>query len=120
MIGGYDPVSYYAGQAARGEARLNHVWNGAVWCFSTEENRNVFRADPENYAPHFVGYCACAASQGYKVPGDPNVFALHDGKLYLLVHPRAQKLWSADIPLFISRGETNWPRIHPFWPRASR
>ncbi len=113
-IGGYDAVSYQSGEPARGEARFNHFWNGAVWYFASEESRNTFRETPERFAPPFDGYCAFAASRGYKAPGDPLVYAVEDGTLYLQVHPRAQELWEQDIPGNIAKGEENWPRIHPF------
>ncbi|MGF1502729.1 MAG: YHS domain-containing (seleno)protein [Paracoccaceae bacterium] len=113
-IGGYDAVSYQGGEPARGEARFNHFWNGAVWYFASEANRNAFRDDPEAFAPQFDGYCAWAASQGYKAPGDPLVYAVEGDKLYLQVHPRAQTLWEEDRTGNIAKGEENWPRIHPF------
>ena len=113
-IGGYDAVSYQSDEPVRGEARYNHFWNGAIWFFSSEANRDAFRDDPETYAPAFDGYCAWAASQGYKAPGDPLVYAVVDGQLFLQVHERAQELWEADIPQHIADGEENWPRIHPF------
>ncbi len=113
-IGGYDAVSYRSGEPARGEARYNHFWNGAVWYFSSVENRDAFKADPASYAPAFDGYCAWAASQGYKAPGDPLVYEVVDDRLFLQVHPRAKELWEADIPAHITQGDENWPRIHPF------
>ncbi|MGF1444662.1 MAG: YHS domain-containing (seleno)protein [Pikeienuella sp.] len=113
-IGGYDAVSYRSGEPTRGEARFNHFWNGAVWYFSSLENRDSFAADPEAYAPSFDGYCAWAASQGYKAPGDPLVYELVDDRLFLQVHPRAQELWLEDVPAHIAQGDENWPRIHPF------
>ncbi|MEL6279655.1 MAG: YHS domain-containing (seleno)protein [Pseudomonadota bacterium] len=113
-IAGYDAVSYHQGEPAEGQARFNHFWNGAVWYFASEENRNSFRENPTEFAPAFDGYCAWAASQGYKAPGDPSVYRVVDGTLYLQVHPRAQELWEADVPKHIAAGEENWPRIHPF------
>ncbi len=113
-IGGYDAVSYRTGEPTPGQARFNHFWNGAVWYFASEENRDTFRADPDAYAPAFDGYCAWAASQGYKAPGDPLVYELVDDRLFLQVHPRAQELWLADVPAHIAAGDENWPRIHPF------
>jgi len=113
-IGGTDPVSYHQDGPVEGEARFNHFWNGAVWYFSSEENRATFAEAPEAFAPAYDGYCAWAASQGYKAPGDPNVWQVVDGTLYLQVHPRAQELWSEDIPAHIEAGDENWPRIHPF------
>lgn len=68
---GYDPVSYSEGTPKQGEARFFHFWNGAVWYFSTEENRDAFMAEPTAHAPQVDAYCAWAASQGYTRPGDP-------------------------------------------------
>ncbi len=113
-IAGYDAVSYFSGEPTRGEARFNHFWNGAVCYFSSGENRDKFKADPASFAPQFDGYCAWAASQGYKAPGDPLVYAIEDNKLYLQVHPRAQGLWQEDIPKYVAAGNENWPRIHPY------
>ena len=114
-ISGFDAVSYHQGDAPqRGEARFNHFWNGAVWFFSSEANRDAFRADPDAFAPAYDGYCAWAASQGYIAPGDPLIYEVVDGQLYLQVHPRAQELWQADIPAHIAQGAENWPRINPF------
>ena len=113
-IGGFDTVSYHEDGPVMGEARFNHFWNGAIWYFSSEENRDQFKANPASYAPAYDGYCSWAASQGYKAPGDPNVWQVVDGVLYVQVHERAQELWSADIPTYIAQGDENWPRIHPF------
>ena len=114
-IGGFDAVSYQHGeQPQRGEARFNHFWNGAVWFFSSEANRDAFRDDPAAYAPAYDGYCSWAASQGYIAPGDPLIYEVVDGQLYLQVHARAMELWQADIPAHIAQGDENWPRINPF------
>ncbi len=113
-LSGYDTVSYHDGTPVEGEARLNHFHNGAIWYFASEENRDKFKADPAKYAPAYDGYCSWAASQGYKAPGDPQVWQVVDGTLYVQVHPRAQELWSEDIPGYITAGNENWPRIHPF------
>ena len=113
-IGGYDTVSYHDGTPTQGEARCNAFHNGAVWYFSSEENRDKFKESPATFVPAYDGYCSWAASQGYKAPGDPTVWQIVDGTLYVQVHPRAQMLWQEDIPMYIAAGDENWPRIHPF------
>ncbi|MEL6318647.1 MAG: YHS domain-containing (seleno)protein [Pseudomonadota bacterium] len=114
-IGGYDAVSYFQdGAPKQGKARFHHFWNGAVWFFSDEKNRDAFAAEPAAYAPQYDGYCAWAASQNYKRPGDPNVWQIVDGKLYLKVHEGAQKKWRADVPKHIGQGDDNWARIAPY------
>ncbi|MEM1385145.1 MAG: YHS domain-containing (seleno)protein [Pseudomonadota bacterium] len=114
-IGGHDAVAYFTdGGPVLGKARYHHFWNGAVWFFSSEENRDTFAAEPTAYAPQYDGYCAWAASQNYKRPGDPNVWQITDGKLYLKVHEGAQKKWRADIPKHIADGDANWVQIAPY------
>ena len=114
-IGGYDTVSYFTeSRAVQGRAKFHHFWNGAVWYFSSEENRDKFKADPAAYAPQYDGYCAWAASQNYKRPGDPQVWQISGGKLYVKVHEGAQKKWRADIPKHIAQGNENWVKIAPY------
>ena len=112
-VNGYDPVSYFTEDGpAPGVVTISHHWNGATWLFASEENRDRFAADPTRYAPRFDGYCAFAASRGYKAPGDPEVWRVVDGRLYLNATPRAQTLWEEDIPGNIATGEENWPRLN--------
>ncbi len=114
-IGGYDTVAYFtAGEPTQGRAKFHHFWNGAVWYFASEENRDKFKANPTAYAPQYDGYCAWAASQNYKRPGDPQVWQIVDNKLYIKVHEGAQKKWREDIPNHISQGDDNWVRIAPY------
>jgi len=111
---GNDPVAHVKGAPAEGHAKFYHLWNGTVWYFSTEENRDTFKAEPTAYAPQFDAYCAWAASQGYKRPGDPNVTQIVDGKLYTFVHEGARKKWQENIAKHITDGEANWTNIEPF------
>lgn len=113
-ISGYDAVSYQSGTPQRGLARHNATHNGGLWFFASEGTRDLFRADAARYAPQFDGYCAWAASQGYKAPGNSEVWRNVDGKIYLQVHEQAQQMWLGDIPGNIAKANTNWPRMHPF------
>ena len=56
-IKGYDTVAYHTeGRAVKGSSKFSHKWNDAKWHFSTADNRDVFAADPERYAPQYGGY----------------------------------------------------------------
>ena len=113
-FGGYDAVSYFKGSETPGEAQFFHLWDGALWTFNSAENRDAFKAEPAAYAPQFDAYCAWAASQGYKRPGNPRVTQMVDGKLYTFVHEGARDKWRADIAKHIADGEANWGQIEPF------
>ena len=70
---GYDAVSYFQndGVPVKGSDEFQTEWNGADWYFSSADNLNAFRANPEQYAPQYGGYCAWAAAHDTLAKGDP-------------------------------------------------
>ena len=87
------------------------TWNGAVWLFSSEENKAQFESDPDAYAPQYGGYCAYAVSRNYTAKTEPDAWTLHDGKLYLNYNRIVRALWAADIPGHVEKGDKNWPEV---------
>ena len=111
-IDGTDPVAYFTeGRPVEGSSKFTHDWNGATWRFSSAENRDLFAANPETYAPQYGGYCAWAVSQGYTASTDPDAWKIVDGKLYLNYNQSVQARWEGDIPGHISSANQNWPRV---------
>lgn len=109
---GYDPVAYFTqGKPVKGSAAHQIVWNGATWRFASAQSLETFKANPVRFAPQFGGYCAWAVSQHYLAPGDPNVWKIVDGRLYLNANARAKELWEADQSEAIVRGHANWPAV---------
>jgi YHS domain-containing protein len=111
-LNAYDAVAYVTdGKPVRGLPHLSTSWSGAMWQFASAEHRDAFLKDPERYAPQFGGYCAWAVAHGYTANGDPEVWTIVDGKLYLNYSKRVQKRWEADIPGCIIKGQANWPGV---------
>lgn len=111
-IRGYDPVAYFTeGRPVEGKRAFSLKWMNATWYFSSARHRDLFRANPEKYAPQYGGYCAYAVSQGYTASIDPEAWKIVDGKLYLNYSKSVQKRWMADIPGNIKLADKNWPRI---------
>ena len=82
-ISEYDTVAYHTeGRAVKGKAEFSYEWNDANWYFASAENRDLFAADPERYAPQFGGYCTGSLSYGMVVQANPTIFKIIDGKLY--------------------------------------
>lgn len=118
-VSGYDPVAYFdlaqspVGQkqpeAVPGKAGITAEYNGAKWAFASEANRDRFLADPAKYAPAYDGHCAYGLAQGGKVPGNPNLWRIVDGKLYLNITPTIVGFWESDIPGNLAKAESNWP-----------
>jgi YHS domain-containing protein len=111
-VGGYDPVAYFAeGIPVEGSGEYTHEWKGATWRFSSARNLELFQADPEKYAPEYGGYCAYAVANGVTAPGDPEVWRIVEGRLYLNVSESIQTEWERDIPGYIRSADSNWPRL---------
>ena len=56
-IKGYDTVAYHTeGRAVKGSNAFSQRWNDAKWYFASAENRDLFAADPERFAPQYGGY----------------------------------------------------------------
>ena len=108
-IKGYDTVAYFkASKALKGNESFTFQWHGMTWHFSTKENRDLFAASPEKYAPQYDGYCAWAMTESRKAITDPEVWKIVDGKLYLNCSREAYEKWSRDIPGNIKKADTNW------------
>ena len=109
---GFDAVAYFAeGQAVKGDARFQHEWGGAKWNFASAVHRDLFAASPEKYAPQYGGFCAYGVSYGAKPKGSGEAWHIHAGKLYLNYNQAIRVLWRTDIPGYIAKAETNWPKI---------
>lgn len=95
-------------EAIPGMSSITTEFNGAKWAFSSEENRNLFIADPAKYVPAYDGHCVYGVAQGGKVPGNPNLWRIVDDTLYLNITPGVVKRWESDIPGQIMSAEKNW------------
>ena len=111
-IHGYDPVAYFTmGKPTKGVAQYALKWQGATWHFASAKHRDLFKANPEKYAPQFGGYCAYGLALGGVVPTKPDVWAVHNGKLYLNVHKKVQGFWNKDRDGFIRKAEGNQSKV---------
>jgi YHS domain-containing protein len=112
MLRGYDPVAYFTdGRPTPGSAEFTATRGAAVYHFASAANRDAFLADPAKYEPAYGGFCALGTSLGKKFDGDPELWRIVDGKLYLNVSPEAVARWQEDIPGNIGKADEAWPKI---------
>ncbi len=119
-VSGYDVVSYWDEKqtpvgkkqvkAVAGKSSITAEYNGAKWAFSSEANRDKFKANPAKYVPAFDGHCAYGVAVGGKVPGNPHLWRIVDDKLYLNITKVVVGFWEKDIPGFIKTGKKNWSK----------
>jgi YHS domain-containing protein len=111
-LGGYDPVAYFTvGRPTPGDAKFSAVHEGATYYFASREDLAAFTADPAKYVPQFGGFCAMGVSHGRKFDGDPRVFKVYQGRLYLNLSPEVAAKFEADLANAVKRAEDNWPGI---------
>ena len=111
-IKGYDTVAYFtAGKALKGTEYFTFSWHGMTWFFQSKENRDLFAASPEKYAPQYDGWCAWAMTEERKAVTDPEVWKIVDGKLYLNCSTAAYEKWSKDIPGNIKKADEIWLKM---------
>lgn len=108
-INGYDAVAYFTkGQAVKGNKVFTHNWKDAEWYFSSNENLDLFKSNPEKYAPQFGGYCAFAVSKGFTANTDPDAFTIINDKLYLCANKKILKEWIDGGEESLKKSESNW------------
>lgn len=115
-VGGYDTVAYFTeGKPVKGSKDFTTKYMGAEWRFASQENLNLFLADPAKYAPQYGGYCAWAmggadnGTRGFTAKGDPEVWKIVDSKLYLNYDKSISEKWHTDIPGFIEKADRFYP-----------
>lgn len=111
-INGYDPVAYFTqDKAVEGSVKYTATHEGAIYRFSSAENRDLFKANADRYAPQFGGYCAMGVALDKKLDVDPHAFYIQDGKLYLNLNKDVQKKWLTDVPGYLKTANRNWAGI---------
>ena len=114
-IQGYDPVAYFTSVPTEGNKEISTKHNGAVYYFSTVENRKIFQENPTKYEPQYGGYCAYAIGEnGEKVSVDPETFKIIDGKLYLFYNKfftNTLNSWNKNEEELKQQADKNWKSI---------
>ena len=111
-IRGYDPVAYFKmSKAEMGNRKYSVTWNSAIWYFSNQKDLELFKADPQLYAPQYGGYCAYGLAEGHKAPTDPQAWTIVDGKLYLNYNKEVQQSWKKDETGYILKANKLWPSL---------
>jgi hypothetical protein len=109
---GYDTVAYFTlGAPTKGDKNIVAQWNGAKWLFVSEENKQLFVANPEKYAPAYDGHCAFAAGVNKKTSARPDLWKILDGRLFLNYSKAANERWLENHEDYVIDGDENWKEL---------
>ena len=103
-IEGLDAVLLVQGKEAQGKENIAITRGNFKYIFATEENKAAFEKEPERYAVQLNGACA---RMGPGSRGNPDLWAVHDGKIYLFASDDCQRAFKANPAKFFE------PRIEP-------
>ncbi len=101
-LDGNDPIGYFEGGAVMsGRSDLSLEWRGRLYHFASEDNLMRFESNPRSYTPQFEGLCVVALSEGRRVAGDPSIFVLYQGELFLMQDEVSRALFLSNPDLII-------------------
>jgi YHS domain-containing protein len=116
---GYDPVAYFtAGRPTLGKARFTAKHEGVTYRFASAANLKRFKANPDAHTPQFGGFCAMGVALDKKLDGDPKVWKIVDGKLYVNVNKDVQTAWLRDVPGNLVTAGAKWQEIKDKTPAS--
>ena len=116
-IQGFDPLTYFTlNKAVKGNKDVLLMERDVVYYFSNNENRELFKKNPEKYAPEYGGWCAYAmGSKGEKVSIDPGTFKIVNNRLYLFYNHffnNTLKDWNKDEVNLRTMADNNWNKLN--------
>lgn len=122
-LSGYCPVSYHTlDKAVQGDSAFSSNYQGWTFYFADAPTKVTFDTDPGRYVPQFGGLCTTAlgGSYGNRFIGDPKVFQVHDGKLYMFSSERAKSNFVEKPGDFIAMATErfNKPALEGYCPVA--
>jgi len=111
-VQGYDPVAFFTdNKPVKGKEAFVARHKGATYRFASKENRDLFKKNPEKYAPVFGGYCAYGVSRNKLVEIDVEAFQIVDGRLLLQYSKGVREDFNKDVKGNLKKAETNWPGL---------
>jgi YHS domain-containing protein len=112
-IRGYDPVAYFTlGKPVLGLSSIEYEWDEHKYRFSTTEHRELFKANPLQYAPQFGNFCAMALTRGEIEEANPENWLISDGKLFLFGKPIGPARFQETLSENLQKASQNRVLIH--------
>ena len=110
MVQGYDVVAMFTqpDTSIKGSSQYESVYQEAKYWFATAENKALFDANPEKYAPLFGGFCAVAVTEGNLRPIQIWTHEITDGRLVVNHSAKAKKIWDRRSSKKLKKAIKNW------------
>lgn len=109
---GYDPVAYFTdGKPIEGVAQYELAFDGQRYRFASAQHRDLFKANPDKYAPQFGGLCAMNLSRGVKRESDPQTWVISNGNLYVFAGETGRQNFMKEAAAYTAKANANWKTL---------
>ena len=89
---GLDPVMLAQGKEVQGDMKFKVTRGKFQYIFANAENKAAFEKDPSRYEIQLDGHCA---RMGSPTNGNPDLYAVHNGRLYIFGSEECQIAFKA-------------------------
>jgi YHS domain-containing protein len=89
---GLDPVMLSQGKEVQGDMKYKVTRGQFQYIFASAENKATFEKDPSRYEIQLDGSCA---RMGAPTTGNPDLYAVHNGRIYIFGSEECQTLFKA-------------------------
>src|ERR1041384_598547 len=89
---GLDPVMLSQGKEVQGDVKYKVTRGRFEYIFANAENKATFEKDPARYEIQLDGHCA---RMGAPTGADPDLYAVHKGRIYIFGSEECQTLFKA-------------------------
>jgi hypothetical protein len=111
-IYGVDPVAYFTDRKPIvGKPEFEHRHAGVIWRFDNEGNRAAFVADPDVYMPRYGGYDPVGIARGLSTPGFPELWVVHNERLFLFYTKAAREAFLENPAVVIASASARWTEV---------
>ena len=109
---GYDPVAYFTdAKPIEGAPQYELSFDGQRYRFASAKHRDLFKANPDKYAPQFGGLCAMNLSRGVKRESDPHNWVISNGNLYVFAGQAGAQSFANDAQASAAKAAANWKTL---------
>lgn len=111
-LAGYCPVAYkMAGKPIKGKKEFAVKQDGKTYYLANEKAMKAFEKSPDKYGVKFNGWCATGLAMGKQVSGDPSIFMVHEGSVYLFSSKKAKKKFKSDPAKMAKKAGMNYMKM---------
>eukprot|EP00640_Fibrocapsa_japonica_P006697 CAMPEP_0113934022 /NCGR_PEP_ID=MMETSP1339-20121228/1361_1 /TAXON_ID=94617 /ORGANISM="Fibrocapsa japonica" /LENGTH=180 /DNA_ID=CAMNT_0000935627 /DNA_START=155 /DNA_END=697 /DNA_ORIENTATION=+ /assembly_acc=CAM_ASM_000762 len=118
VLEGWDVTSYFNGEPVVGDAEHSAIYEGYIFHFKSELTKSMFEYSPASFLPQWGGFCAYGVAwekwwnaETLHAPGDPQIYSIINGKLYIFRDDHAQDFFNKlGIEEGVEAGDKNWAR----------